>query len=165
MDLHVHVLVFSMLIWIISSWSSAFLCSDADIIFLFPFIVIPSMTAISSLKDQYDCVSFCTSAFVDGLPCNMFVYLCTQHLWSPAIFLLLLMQSGTSKHVSHLCLYPFFTSLHPWCLDSQSAGNNCEPDLYRILLLYWWMYSSILSSVCDRFTTSLLTNLVMRPTQ
>ena len=70
------------------------------------------------------------------------------------------MHSGMSIHYSialmimhiHGISLPLFVS---WLgLDNQSAMNSCGPGLHSIFMLYWWIYNSILCSLCDRHATS-----------
>ena len=60
--------VFSMPMWLTWSWSSACCFSTLGIIMYLPFITIPSMTARSSLYDQYGLMSRCSWSFVAGQP-------------------------------------------------------------------------------------------------
>ena len=64
-------LIFSMSTCLICCCSSAFFCSDVGIIIVLLFMVILSIIAILSLKDQYRCTSFWTSALVAGEPCSI----------------------------------------------------------------------------------------------
>ena len=70
-----------------------------------------------------------------------------QHIYVPVSVAFILMPiPGISS--SLLTIWP--------CLDSKSAMNRFGPGLYRILMLYWWMCSSILIHLCDRLTSSSL---------
>ena len=58
-------------VWFRCSCFSALSYSFVDMIILLPFIAVPSMIAISSLNDHYQCRPAFTSALVDGQPCSM----------------------------------------------------------------------------------------------
>ena len=58
---HTNNLIFSILTLVTCNWSSGLFCKDAGIIISLPFITIPSVTTISSVKDQYGCISFMTT--------------------------------------------------------------------------------------------------------
>ena len=62
----------SLPIWFLCSQFSTFPWIDAGIIILLPFKAIPWITTISSGNEQYGCISFCTSTFIDGQPCNTY---------------------------------------------------------------------------------------------
>ena len=58
--------------WFKCSWFSALFCSHAGTIILLPVIAAPSVITVSSLNDQYGCISFHASAFVDSQPHNTY---------------------------------------------------------------------------------------------
>ena len=133
--------------------------SAGTLVLWFFSITIPSVTAISSLIDQYGCTSFQTLDFVGG-QLHIRQFACTPICLSSRV---------TYHHVFwdvNVCFYciyayaamPGISSLFIlWlCLDRQAAINNCELGLYRILMLYWWIHSSIFCNLFDRFDTSFL---------
>ena len=109
-------------------WSEA-----GIIIILLPFMVIPSIIAISSLNNQYGYISFCSSAFTDGHACNTYydnMHRCSSSmvtdLISPA-----LMYSGMPMYDSMAFMAIFTPSISlsvfvVWLyLDSQSSMKSC----------------------------------------
>ena len=68
----IHYLVFSRAMRLTCSWSHTFFYSNAGIPHLLPFIVIPPITAILSLKDHYGCIPFRISAFAQVKPYNVY---------------------------------------------------------------------------------------------
>ena len=100
LDSHASSLVFPIPTWFRCSCFSVLSCNDAGTIILLLFMAIPLVIAISSLNDQYDCSSFCTSVFVDGQPQNAFsdrIPKCPLFSVANLIFLAV-MQSGMSMH-------------------------------------------------------------------
>ena len=152
MDACANNLVFSMPMLLKCNWSSALFCRDNDLI---PFIAIPYMTT-SSLKGQYVCTSFTTSALVVGWPCITQVK--SVPVWSSSRSAHLILLHHAFHNVC-TCFYDPFVRLFPsislslcwlWlCLDNQSGISSWGPDLYRILMLYWWACSMILWNMCD----------------
>ena len=160
MDSCANNLVFPMSIWLTCSWSRALYCRVAGILILLLFCAVPSVTAMLSLNDhdQYGCI-FCwwppMYHVSPQLTCSLMWSLsCVACLISSAII-----HSGMSLHVSVTLIFRFIhriplpLSLSWLCHDNQSAINSCSPGLYKILMLYWWMYSRILS---DRVVISFL---------
>ena len=111
--------------------------------------------AISSLNVQYGCRSFCTSALTVGQPCNTYSdsklrcssSMVTDLISSPV------MQSGMSMHDYGIHGYVhsqhFFVSVYlmvvfGWPIHYEQLGLGW----YSILMLYWWMHSYILCSLC-----------------
>ena len=92
---------------------SALSCSASGIIFLMPFIAMPSMIAVSSPNDQYCCSSFCTSALVDGQPLRVISNSMPMCLSSSVSILIFspVMQSDMSMHD-----YCIDVNTHAWNL-------------------------------------------------
>ena len=123
---------------------TCFLCSYAGIIILLSFILILLMTAISSLKDQYGCISFWTSAFVAGWPYNTY-FNNTSMCSSSRIGCNMSSAVVHSMMLAHVSITFMFTVIMyissplfilQLCLDNQPAVNSFGPGLYRILMLY-----------------------------
>ena len=109
------------------------------------------MTATSSMKDQYDCISFMTSALVDDQSWIALVG-STSTSSSRVAHLICtdIMHSENSKRVSmaFMCrLIPgMSSSLFDCCCVwiTNQLINGRSPDLYKILMLYLWICGRIL---------------------
>ena len=69
---------FSMPIWLTWSWSNAYCFSTSGTIMHLPFINTPSVTARSSLYDQYSFMSWCSWSFVAGQPDIILFFNCCR---------------------------------------------------------------------------------------
>ena len=124
-------------------------------------MVISSIVSISSLNGQYNCRSFCTSALIDDQPHKTYsdnMLRCSLSI-VPDVISSTVMQSCMSMHDSMVFMVTFIPSIFSpvfvsWlCLDSQSTMNSCGLGLYSNLMLYWWMYSNNLCSLCDKLAS------------
>ena len=138
------------------------------IIIIVPFMAIPSVTTISYLKYQYGCtpVGLLLSLLASHAVPDLMGCLCTHHLWLPVTFLLMSCILGClCMFLSHLCLYPFYISLHLYL----SHGCVLIASLQWIVtvlvftgffMLYVLMCNIILCSICNRPTTSVLNTAI-----
>ena len=157
------------------SYASSHVCSlprwfgcnhfvDTGTIFLLTFMAIPPMIVISSLKDQYGCISLCILALVDGQSqstCSHKMPRCSLSrvatLISSAV-----MQSGISLLISIILMFMYIPDISSFlfvlclCPDNWSAMNCCGSCFNSILMLYWWIHNSILCSLCYRLATFFL---------
>ena len=127
-------------------WSSSSACcfNDSDMTMCLPFIMIPSITAMSSLNDQNTLMSWCTCSLLSGqaaminpfhfckyLSCAVTCCICwtNMHSWT------FIDTCIASTLTSIQCIADSLFSLW-FCLDSQSAIKIFSPSLYNILTLY-----------------------------
>ena len=147
-DLYTISLVFFIPLWLRSTHLSDFSCNATGTMIILPFIAVPSMIATSSLNDQYGCSSFCTSAFVNGLPWSTDFDSMPQCSSSSVTLLIssAVMKSGMTMNdsIAFIVMHMpgIFSSLFiSWLiLDSQSAMNNCGPGFHSIPMLSWWIF-------------------------
>ena len=72
LDSCARIFVFSIPMWLMWSWSSTCIFNTSGIITCLPFIMIPSITAMSSLNDQYILLYCCTWSLISGHPAMMY---------------------------------------------------------------------------------------------
>ena len=130
--------------WFVWSWSNTCCLRLFGMIIWLPFNTIPSITASSSLYDQYGIRSACRSSLVLGHP--VIIKPLRHCKWSSCVdaccICVMDMHSGMSVM---LCMAPILTSISliglsfpsMWlCHNNQSAINNLGPGLYIIWALY-----------------------------
>ena len=125
------------------------------------FIIIPSITARLSMKVKYG-LSSCGILFLfSSQPCIMWYFSCHRcSSWSVVCCI-----SCIDQH-SWLCIAVCTTSVHifmlgislsllSWfCCYNQSAMNSSGLGMYSILILYWWISSSMHLSLCNSVAMS-----------
>ena len=116
-----------------------------------PLSIMLSITANSSLYDQYGCMSTCRSSLLSGQPVIIISFSCCRWEFSDNAHCIsaIDMHFGISIAVcmasTHMSM-PFIGLSFPsvWlCLDSQSAIKISGPGLYMIWTLYWWIFNSM----------------------
>ena len=129
-----------------------------------PLSIMPSITASSSLYDQYGCMSMHSSSLLSGQPEIIIPLGCCRWLLSDDACCISAIDthSGISIMVCN-CFHLYFHALYwfilpsVWlCLDSQSAMKISGPGLYMIWILYWWIFNSMHYMHCDNVATSFL---------
>ena len=134
----------SMSMWLICSWFFALTCSDTGMVILPCFDVYP----------MYDCylipewpigLQFCLYLSFYGQPteeCSSFRVI--------SITFSVVMQSGMSAHdsvavmVKHMPGISLFLFFHGCVFIANLLWIVCGPCLYSIMMLSWWIHSSIL---------------------
>ena len=130
-----------------------------------PFIMMPSITSMSSLNDQYALMSWCTCSLLSGQPaminpiscckcssCVVACCICWTHMYSGTF----IDACFASTLMSMSCIAASLFSL--WFrLDSQSAIKIFSPGLYSILTLYWCILRRMCWIHCNKVATSSLT--------
>ena len=155
---------FSISILLVWSWSSASVFNISCIITCLPFIMIPSITAMSSLNDQYILISCGIWSLFSSHPTMMYPF--SHCKWSSCAvgwyFCRIDMHSRMfvvfcipSTFMSMLCISASLFSVS-FCIDSQSAMKNCGPSLYIILTQNWCILRRMHCILCDRGATSFL---------
>ena len=123
-----------------------------------PFIMIPSMTTMSSLNDQYAIMSQCTCSLLSGQPAMTYPYATiSAHLVQlHVVFAVLTYIHGHSlMSVLNAPLHPCHVLLH-LCGNSQSVMMISGTDLYVILNWHWCILRKMCLIYCDRVATSFL---------
>ena len=155
---------FSVPLWLMWSWSSTCVLSTSDIITHLSFIMMPSISAMSSLNEQYALMSCCTWSLIYGHPAMMYPlshckcssYAVTCYIYAIDMYSGIFVDvciASTLTSMPHISSYLFSVWL---CLDSQSAMKNSGPGLYIILTLYWCIHRRMHWICCDRVATSFL---------
>ena len=129
-----------------------------------PLSITPSITASSSLYDQYGCKSAHSSSLLSSQPEIIIHFSCCRWLSSDDAYCISAIDthSGISVMVcitSTCTSMPFIGLSFPsvWlCLNSQSAMKISGPGLYMIRTLYWWIFSRMHCMHCDKVATSFL---------
>ena len=104
MDLHTSSVVFSIPIWLLCSWFNICFCSSLGIMSHLPFSIIPSITAISSLKVQFNLISCGPSFLPSGKPMAHSLSCWSGDVWLlPIVFLV---WSCSLECLLHWCLFP-----------------------------------------------------------
>ena len=126
--------------------------------------IIPSVTASSSLYDQYCCTSACSSSLLSGQPVIIIPFSCCRWVSNDDAHCIstIDMHSGISIEV---CMASTWMSLpliglsfpSVWLyLNSQSQIKISGQGLYIIWILYWWIFNSMHYMHCDNVATSFL---------
>ena len=114
-DSHASSFAFLMPMWLTWSWCSACCFSTSGIIMCLPFMTITSMTARSSLYDQYGLMSRCSWSFVVGQP-DIILFLTTVGAHPVSLLVASVIWTYTLGHWSsfvwHLPLYPSLVLAH-----------------------------------------------------
>ena len=127
-----------------------------------PLSIMPSITASSSLYDQYGCKSVHSSSLLSGQPEIIIPFSCCRGLSSDDVCCISAIDTHSGMSVM-VCIQfthtsmPFIGLSFPsvlLCLDSQSAIKISGPGLYMIWTLCWWIFNSMCCMHCDNVATS-----------
>ena len=131
--------------WLTSSWSSTCGFSTSGMTMCLPFIMMPSITAMSSLNDQYALLSWCRWSLLSGKPaiiptfshCKCLSCAVACCIWwtnmHPGTFIDVCIASilMSMPHTAS----SLFSLWFGW--NSQSDKMLSGPSLHSILTLYW----------------------------
>ena len=110
-NLHARSFVFSIAMWLMCSLSSPCVFSISGIITCLAFMMIPSITAMSSLNDQYVLMSHCTWSLISGNPVMMYPF----------------SQCKCSSHTVTCCICGIASVLHPTLHPCHGSLHLCFP--------------------------------------
>ena len=155
--------------WFICSCSSACCCNISEMMMQLPFMMMPSITVMSFLKDQYGLISWWSWSLLSSHPTIIkdFNHCRSSSHMVTCCICWIDMHSGTLANVctaSTITSIPLIASslFSLWlCWDSQSAIKISGSSLHITLILYWCFLSRMHWILCDRVTTSFL-NIAIR---
>ena len=150
--------------WLMWSWSSACAFKASSITTCLPFIIIPSITTMSSQKVQYILMSHGIWSLFPGQPmmmhpfwhckrssCAVACYNCGTDMHSMMFVAVHIVSTFISMSGISASLFSLW--LH---LESQYAMKRSGPGFYNILTLNWCILRRICCILCDSVATSFL---------
>ena len=116
-----------------------------------PFMVNPSITAMSSLNDQYGPMSLCRRSLISGHPAIIIFLIAAtvHHVSFPTVYAgSIYTQGHLLRSALHLCLCSCHAWLYPCFPHGCVRTANLQyiisgPGLYSILAMYWFILRGI----------------------